>query len=120
MHALPCRARRVRALAAAARSGAAAEEGAASSSSSSSEPDVEAESGGCVGLEEAEVTQGRPNIPALLARICKEHAAEQEIGVIVAGARSCCCSPLAWLCMLLGFCMQHAWSCCMALLQCKA
>ena len=47
-----------------------------------------AERGGLVGLQGIKATPGRPNIGAVLARVCQEFSADQEIGVVAAGAAS--------------------------------
>lgn len=47
-----------------------------------------AERGGWVGLQGIKATPGRPNIGAVLARVCQEYSADQEIGVVAAGAAS--------------------------------
>ena len=47
-----------------------------------------AERGGLVGLPGIKATPGRPNIGAVLARVCQEFSADQEIGVVAAGAAS--------------------------------
>ena len=80
------RARRVRQLQAAAPGGS--EEG-SSSGDDSAHAEAELESGGYLGLKEAEVAPRRPDIPALLRALCAEHSGEQEIGVVAAGAAPC-------------------------------
>lgn len=47
-----------------------------------------AERGGLVGLQGIKATPGRPNISAVLARVCQEYSADQEIGIVAAGAAS--------------------------------
>ena len=62
-----------------------------------------AEQGGLVGLQGIKATPGRPNISAVLARVCQEHSADQEIGVVAAGAASVtwpsCRFSDAWKCV---------------------